>query len=92
MRGGNIFAQAKLVMGNFDDSSQTVTARLTHNNGAFELDRVDLFIDKQSQTCIYLCGWLFNVQYGDILDLRCGTYKGWAGSARMTAMRVDGLS
>ena len=92
--GGFFLILGRVVIANFDTDSQTATARLTREDGFEELDRVDIRIggagDGALQSISLQAALSLPLETsGDLIDLRCGTYKGFAFQSSLLAMQVD---
>lgn len=83
----------KVVMQNWDGSSQNASASLRQHDGKVILDRADIRIrDDQEAQAIALLAVVNLVDFGkDIIDICCNTYNGQVREARLVAISVDGL-
>lgn len=76
---------------NNDGDAQDASARLTANDGAIELDRVDdMRIPSTSGQPVSLLGFLRPEHPAEpIVDLRCSTYNGTVNWGKLYALLVD---
>ena len=83
----------RVLIFNIDNDAQSVSARLTTDDGATKLDEVDpIRIDGWISQVVSLQGVL-SQHLGDapIVDLRCSTYDGIASNGSLFALLVDDL-
>jgi hypothetical protein len=83
---------ARVVLHNRDSDAQAATVRLTHNDGAFIIDKTDFRMPNDSSYTVYLQGTL-RVDQGTprVVDFRCQTFKGLASQFSLFAVQVDAL-
>jgi hypothetical protein len=89
---GSYVVFARVVLSNDDSDPQNATVRLTHNDGAFIIDRTDFRMPNGSSYTVHLQGTL-NVDPGTpkVVDFRCQTFKGFAKQFSLFAVQVDEL-
>jgi hypothetical protein len=67
---------------NDDGDAQNATVKLTHDDGAFLVDRVDVRIPGNSRHSMSLQGTL-RVDAPTIVDIRCSTFRGSANQSSL---------
>jgi hypothetical protein len=84
---------ARVGISNDDDSPQNATVRITHDDGAFIVDRVDVRIPGKTRYAVSLQGTL-RVDRGvpKIMDVRCSTFQGSASQSSLFAVQVTELT
>jgi hypothetical protein len=88
----NVLVLGKVVITNDDGNDQNASVRLTYSDGAREIDRADVRISSGFGQSIFVDGWVTNVNQGDIVDLRCSTFAGFARKVRFNVIGVDDLT
>src|SRR6476469_2247351 len=73
-----------------DGDAQNATVKLTHDDGALLVDRVDVRIPGNSRHSMSLQGTL-RVDTPKILDIRCSTFRGSANQSSLFAVQVTDL-
>jgi hypothetical protein len=95
-RPHNVLVLGKVVIRNDDGDAQNAAVRLTANDTATEIDRVDIRIPAgQFGVAVSVMGWITAPDIiGDrpIIDIRASTFRGVAQHARLTVTVVDTLT
>ena len=85
-----VFGRVSIQNDDGDAQLRMPTVKLTHDDGAFLVDRVDVRIPGNSRHSMPLQGTL-RVDTPKIVDIRCSTFRGSANQSSLFAVQVTDL-
>jgi hypothetical protein len=89
--GGNGLVFGRVQFANGDGDTQKFQAWLTHGYPRNTIDYVEFQAQAGRRGFIPLSGWNYNMPAGEIIEILCATYDGYAFNPRLTALLVEQL-
>lgn len=91
LKAGVYVVVGRVVIRNVDRDGQEASARITVRDGAGIADRVAVRIDGGGTAQTLALQGTLKVAEGEIVDIRCSTFAGFAGQSSLLATEVSQL-
>lgn len=94
IEGGSYVIFGRVAICNFDGDAQNAFVQLTARDGSVILDKVEMHLKGNADWECFSVQGVYTLPDGqdeEIIDLRCGTYRGYRNHVSLIAIQVDDI-